>query len=57
MKIIDSLKDDKLSLSFEVFPPKTDSAFESVKTAVEEIAQPTVQAAEQAATRLTLQRT
>ena len=38
MKIIDSLKDDKLSLSFEVFPPKTDSAFESVKTAVEEIA-------------------
>lgn len=39
MKIIDSLKDDKLSLSFEVFPPKTDSAFESVKTAVEEIAQ------------------
>ena len=39
MKIIDSLKDDKVSLSFEVVPPKTDSAFESVKTAVEEIAQ------------------
>ena len=26
------------SLSFEVFPPKTDSAFDSVKSAVEEIA-------------------
>ncbi len=29
---------DKLSLSFEVFPPKTDSSFESVKFATEEIA-------------------
>lgn len=29
---------DKLSLSFEVFPPKTDTAFESVKAATEEIA-------------------
>ncbi len=29
---------DKLSLSFEVFPPKTDMAFDSVKTATEEIA-------------------
>lgn len=29
---------DKLSISFEVFPPKTDTAFESVKTATEEIA-------------------
>ncbi len=29
---------NKLSLSFEVFPPKTDSAFDSVKTATEEIA-------------------
>ena len=38
MKIIDILKDDKLSLSFEVFPPKTETAFESVKTATEEIA-------------------
>ncbi len=28
----------KLSLSFEVFPPKTDMAFDSVKTATEEIA-------------------
>ncbi|MBR5128936.1 MAG: methylenetetrahydrofolate reductase [Firmicutes bacterium] len=38
MKIIELLKDDKLSLSFEVFPPKVDSSFESVKTATEEIA-------------------
>ena len=34
-KIFDS---GKLSLSFEVFPPKTDTAFESVKAATEEIA-------------------
>ncbi|MBO5293765.1 MAG: methylenetetrahydrofolate reductase [NAD(P)H] [Clostridia bacterium] len=39
MKLIDILKQDKLSLSFEVFPPKTTSAFESVKAAVEEIAE------------------
>ncbi len=38
MKLINILKEDTLSLSFEVFPPKTDSAFESVKGAVEEIA-------------------
>ena len=38
MKIIDLLKDEKLSLSFEVFPPKVDSSFESVKMATEEIA-------------------
>ncbi|MBQ9806943.1 MAG: methylenetetrahydrofolate reductase [Clostridia bacterium] len=38
MKLIDVIKKDTLSLSFEVFPPKTDSAFESVKGAVEEIA-------------------
>lgn len=38
MKIINKLKDDSLSLSFEVFPPKTDTAFESVKSACEEIA-------------------
>ena len=38
MKIIDVIKADEPSLSFEVFPPKTDSAFESVKTATEEIA-------------------
>ena len=38
MKLIDVLKNDVLSLSFEVFPPKTDTVFESVKHAVEEIA-------------------
>jgi len=38
MKIIDLLKREALSLSFEVFPPKTDTAFENVQTAIEEIA-------------------
>lgn len=38
MKIIDILNSEKLSLSFEVFPPKTETAFESVKNATEEIA-------------------
>jgi len=38
MKIIDVLKQDKLSISFEVFPPKYDTSFESVKHATEEIA-------------------
>lgn len=39
MKLIDILKEDKLSLSFEVFPPKTDTAFDSVKAAIEDIAE------------------
>ena len=38
MKIIDLLKRETLSLSFEVFPPKTDTAFENVRIATEEIA-------------------
>ncbi len=38
MKLINILKEDKLSLSFEVFPPKTYSAFDSVKIATEDIA-------------------
>ncbi len=38
MKISELLKKDTLSLSFEVFPPKTETAFDSVKTATEEIA-------------------
>ena len=38
MKITEFLNSDKLSLSFEVFPPKTHSAFESVKQATESIA-------------------
>ena len=38
MKLTELLYQDTMSLSFEVFPPKTDAAFESVKTAVEQIA-------------------
>ena len=38
MKIIDILKNEKLSLSFEVFPPKTEMGFNTVKTATKEIA-------------------
>lgn len=38
MKIIDILKQDKMSLSFEVFPPKKETSFESVKVATESIA-------------------
>lgn len=37
MKIIDLLNKKKLSLSFEVFPPKNETSFESVKNATEEI--------------------
>lgn len=39
MKITEILKSEKPSLSFEVFPPKTDTAFESVKKAIDEIAE------------------
>ena len=38
MKLTELFAQNKLSLSFEVFPPKTDSVFDSVKHAVEEIA-------------------
>ena len=38
MKISEMLKSGKPTLSFEVFPPKTDSAYESVEQAVTEIA-------------------
>ena len=38
MKISELLQSDRLSLSFEVFPPKTESNFDSVKHATEEIA-------------------
>ncbi|MBQ7288591.1 MAG: methylenetetrahydrofolate reductase [Clostridia bacterium] len=38
MKIIDLIASNKLSLSFEVFPPKTQTRFENVKAATEEIA-------------------
>lgn len=38
MKIIDIFSKNNMSLSFEVFPPKKESSFESVKNAIEEIA-------------------
>ena len=38
MKLTELFAKDTLSLSFEVFPPKTDTAFESVKAATEAIA-------------------
>ncbi len=38
MKIIDILTQNKLFISFEVFPPKTETSFESVRHATEEIA-------------------
>lgn len=38
MKLTELLQRDELSLSFEVFPPKNDTAFESVRFATEEIA-------------------
>ena len=38
MKLTDILNEGKLTLSFEVFPPKTNTVFESVKLATEKIA-------------------
>lgn len=38
MKISELLKGNSLMLSFEVFPPKTETAFDSVRSATEEIA-------------------
>ena len=38
MKIIDLLNEDKVTLSFEVFPPKTSSRYENVLKAAEKIA-------------------
>ncbi len=38
MKIVDILKRDKVTLSFEVFPPKTTGGYESVAKATQEIA-------------------
>ena len=38
MKLSELLKRENFSLSFEVFPPKNDTAFDSVKGATEEIA-------------------
>ena len=38
MKILDTIRSEELSLSFEVFPPKTDATFEEVLQATEAIA-------------------
>ena len=38
MKITDLISSNKLTISFEVFPPKTETGFESVKQATEKIA-------------------
>ena len=38
MKIKERLQENKVHISFEVFPPKTDAGFESVMGAVEKIA-------------------
>ena len=38
MKIIDRLREDKIHISFEVFPPKTDAGFDKVRFATDEIA-------------------
>ena len=38
MKIIDRLKEDKIHISFEVFPPKTDEGYDKVISAVDKIA-------------------
>lgn len=38
MKIIDILKKEQMSLSFEVFPPKKETSYESVRMATEKIA-------------------
>lgn len=38
MKITDIIKQNKVTLSFEVFPPKTDHTYESVEQATNEIA-------------------
>ena len=39
MKIIDRLREEKIHISFEVFPPKTDDGFEKVLTATDKIAE------------------
>ena len=39
MRIIDILKQEQMSLSFEVFPPKKETSFESVREATERIAE------------------
>ena len=38
MKIIDRLKEERIHISFEVFPPKTDEGIDKVLSATAEIA-------------------
>lgn len=38
MKIIDILKDDRIHISFEIFPPKTDAGFDMVLQAADKMA-------------------
>lgn len=38
MKIIDKLREDRIHISFEVFPPKTDEGFDKVASATDEMA-------------------
>lgn len=38
MKIIDRMREDRVNISFEVFPPKTDDTFEKVLQTTDEIA-------------------
>ena len=39
MKIIDRLNEDRIHISFEVFPPKTDAGFDKVLEATDRIAE------------------
>ncbi len=39
MKIIDIINDEKLSLSFEVFPPKSSDKFDKLKPAIDRVAE------------------
>ncbi len=38
MTLLETIRSERLSLSFEVFPPKTETSFENVRQATEEIA-------------------
>ena len=38
MKIIDKLREERIHISFEVFPPKTEAGFDKVMEATEKIA-------------------
>ncbi|MBR6358709.1 MAG: methylenetetrahydrofolate reductase [Lachnospiraceae bacterium] len=38
MKVIDKIRSEKISFSFEVFPPKTEDKFEAIQVATEQVA-------------------